>query len=359
MMKLKSFCFDNNGWVIGDWLINYTDGGFKRRGLSGNFFFFLQDITNLRLNLLIFIVVSLLYILFFLALISVILKKNPHNFLYLLILSPLTFLFFFNDNLIIGRKEVIIFLLFTYFVKTLSENSYSRTKEFTFVCCILVATLFHEMMFFYVPYFLFALYLFNKKFDWKSNLKYLIASIIPVLFILIFGKHINEGNTFTILSNRGTELRDKIGILTWSEKMDVVEYLKVNWNLYYSYLIIFAWCLFIFILYIYSLHREIAFKIVLFFLSAIMFSLPLFILAIDWGRWLQIHFTILTILLLFIQQDQMRPNIYESTKNVISLPLLFVALTININLIVQHCDKGLSIRQYKFNTLKKIFSIKK
>ncbi|QWT84389.1 hypothetical protein KBP46_12735 [Chryseobacterium sp. PCH239] len=28
-----------SAWTISDWLINYTDGGFKRRGLLGDVFF--------------------------------------------------------------------------------------------------------------------------------------------------------------------------------------------------------------------------------------------------------------------------------------------------------------------------------
>ncbi|MEG2333179.1 hypothetical protein, partial [Chryseobacterium sp.] len=35
----------SDGYILGDWLINYQDGGFKRRGLSGSFFFLIQDFT--------------------------------------------------------------------------------------------------------------------------------------------------------------------------------------------------------------------------------------------------------------------------------------------------------------------------
>lgn len=28
-----------DGWSFADWLINYEDGGFKRRGISGSLFF--------------------------------------------------------------------------------------------------------------------------------------------------------------------------------------------------------------------------------------------------------------------------------------------------------------------------------
>ena len=58
----------NDGYVLGDWLINYQDGGFKRRGISGSLFFFLQDFSGLNLNILVFsfqfIVISLFFFFF-------------------------------------------------------------------------------------------------------------------------------------------------------------------------------------------------------------------------------------------------------------------------------------------------------
>ena len=47
-----------------DWIINYQ-GGFVRRGFVGEFFFQFSKLTFIRLDLLIFIFVVLLYIFFF------------------------------------------------------------------------------------------------------------------------------------------------------------------------------------------------------------------------------------------------------------------------------------------------------
>src|SRR5690606_5491866 len=57
--------FKDDGYILADWLINYEDGGFKRRGLSGSFFFLLQDLTGISLNYLVyscqFIIISLFF----------------------------------------------------------------------------------------------------------------------------------------------------------------------------------------------------------------------------------------------------------------------------------------------------------
>jgi hypothetical protein len=58
-------------WVVersyfeySDWLINYQ-GGFTRRGLVGEFLYVLHGITNIRLDLLLYLFVVTLYISFF------------------------------------------------------------------------------------------------------------------------------------------------------------------------------------------------------------------------------------------------------------------------------------------------------
>jgi len=48
IFKLNIGSLDKSGWFIGDWLINYSDGGFKRRGLAGNLFFLLQNTRELN-----------------------------------------------------------------------------------------------------------------------------------------------------------------------------------------------------------------------------------------------------------------------------------------------------------------------
>ena len=61
------YVFDKqaHGFILGDWLVNYHDGGFKRRGLSGSLFFIIQDITGIKLILLIYGAQMALYFTFF------------------------------------------------------------------------------------------------------------------------------------------------------------------------------------------------------------------------------------------------------------------------------------------------------
>ena len=54
----------SDGYALGDWIITYEDGGFKRRGLSGVIFIFLSRITNIYVGSLILFFLVLVYITF-------------------------------------------------------------------------------------------------------------------------------------------------------------------------------------------------------------------------------------------------------------------------------------------------------
>ena len=83
-------------WVIersyyeySDWLINYQ-GGFTRRGLIGEFLFIVYEITNIRLDLLLYLFVVSLYVSFFYFFFKILDKSNLNFLNTLIIFSPLS-----------------------------------------------------------------------------------------------------------------------------------------------------------------------------------------------------------------------------------------------------------------------------
>jgi len=357
IFKLNISSIDKSGWFIGDWLINYSDGGFKRRGLAGNFFFLLQNITGFQLNILVEIVLIIFYSLFFYFLLNIMWKKKINFLFFTLLVSPLTFLFYFNDSLVVGRKEVIVFLIYVYYIKLLVSNNLSLRKDWIICLSIVIATLMHELTFVYMPYFLFALYVFTNKIDLKRQLFYTSAFILPFVLILLFGKNINEGNSFEILLNRGLDLRNKVSIFTWPDDFNIFQYIKVRWSEYLLYGISFLWCLMHFGFYVYSVNKKQFNQLFLFFVFAIFFSTPIFLKAIDWGRWLHIHFTLFTILLLSLlpnAKDVLSNEYAKSNKNKL---IILIFVLINLFIRVQHCDNGLVIHHYKFQTVKRLLAL--
>lgn len=292
---LYNYTINNNGWILGDWLINFQDGGFKRRGLSGSFFFILQDLTGLKLQYLVFSFQLAMYSFFFVLLNLIIYKKKIDFKFILLVLSPLSFMFYINEPIITGRKEVLFFSLFSYFIYLLSNNQLGENKKKLIQLLICVIILFHEVVFFYIPYFLISLYWYSdKKWNYRSYIPFVLPPVILITILFFLGADINSGNSISILMNRGVSGNISNGILSSNTKS--IEYLLERIQTYRYYIIIIIYMFLHIFLFIKSNFEEFL-KIFKWFLLAVIFTLPLFLLALDWGRWLHIHFMAIIIMI--------------------------------------------------------------
>ena len=110
--------YTEDSWTIGEWLINYQ-GGFVRRGLSGQIIYFLSNIFK----------ISPIYLIWFISIISYIflikesLKIAKDKVSNLFLLSPIVFLAPLVGNFLI-RKDILMLLLFLINLKILKkENS--------------------------------------------------------------------------------------------------------------------------------------------------------------------------------------------------------------------------------------------
>lgn len=341
----------SDGYILGDWLINYQDGGFKRRGLSGSFFFFLQDISGFQLHYLVFgfqvIIISLFFYYYF-----KLIQYKEATFLYLsLLLSSIGFIGIFNCVDYVGKKEFIVFFLFAYFVYHLSKNTLSGVKEYAVVFGLFIAMFFHEITLFFIPYFLIALYLKAGKIEFKRYLKYIIAVSVPATLILIFGKEINEGESLQILHERGVTLTK--GIFFWD--INERQYIKEHINEYMLYPL----SLLISILHVsfylkYQTHRK-ALSILL--IAAFLFSLPLFYLAIDWGRWMYIHMIFIIVLFALLLKD--RSSFVASEKLVLNRKFYITLFIISLSLLyrVEMSGRGFTFEGFLYRTLVEPFEL--
>lgn len=281
---------NSDGYILGDWLINYQDGGFKRRGLSGSFFFLIQDFTGLKLNLAVYFFQVIIICGFFYTYFKIIQRKQP-DLLYLsLLLSSIGFIGIFNCVDYVGKKEFIVFFIFAIFINLLDQNNLSRLKEYMVCLGLIVAMFFHEITLFFMPYFIIGLYLKNGKFEPEKYIKYILATLIPAGLIFFFGKEINEGNSIEILKERGVILTK--GIFFWN--FDERKYISDHFNEYRLYFLSFVISLVHIAFYLKYQKKQKFLSILL--ILAFLFSLPLFYLAIDWGRWLYIHMIFLIVL---------------------------------------------------------------
>ena len=330
---------------MGDWLINYEDGGFKRRGLSGSFFFLLQDVSGLRLHYLVYgfqvIIISLFFYYYF-----KLIQYKEATFLYLsLLLSSVGFVGLFNCVDYVGKKEFIVFFLFTYFVYQLNQNTLSRTKEYLICFGLFLAMLFHEITLFFIPYFLIALYLTTQKIEYRRYLKYILAVFIPAIVIVVFGKEINEGQSLEILHSRGVTLTS--GIFFWH--IDERQYIKDHLYEYLLYIFSFGFSAFHLWFYLKYQTRRKVLSIALVF--AFLFSLPLFYLAIDWGRWMYIHMIFIIVLLALLLKDS--ESSLASEKLILNRKFWITFFIIITSLIyrVEMSGRGFTFEGFFYRTL--------
>ena len=281
-----------HGYILGDWLINYEDGGFKRRGLSGSLLFKIQNWSNMKLQSIICFIQIILYFSFFILLYKSIHKKKIDLIYLTLIFSPFSFLFYLNDSESIGRKEIILFLLFLIYTFCISKHKPKSIEKMLIIFFIVSSILIHELVFFFIPYFI-ILYLVKYPRDILFPVFILTFSVTTILIIYFFGKQIDEGNSIFILKSRGVSLSSD-SIFSFNQ-IKVSSYIIQNINQFILYVpSVLLMCLQLFWCVKYFYLPKI-FGIL--FLVSFIFSIPLFLLALDWGRWINVHMILMIIII--------------------------------------------------------------
>lgn len=350
-----------DGYALGDWLINYEDGGFKRRGLSGSIFILIHNISKVYIGKIVFIFISILYILFYTMFVYYFRKIKLDFLLILYTFLPTVLLFPINDLYAFGRKEILLFIVFLYFsISYKSRNIYSWKYIFLLSLLLSVTTLFHELAVFYTPYILTIYFIEYRESKLGSLLKIFViglSSFLPALVIFLFGAEINEGKSWMIFKNLGISPNIMNGIFSWPKegfgdgKMNALSF--ANKNHYYLYTVPYIITLTIFILLItkncifkYKLKTILITHVIL-----LLFSLPIFFLTIDWGRWLNIHFMCM-LFISSIYYKKINHSLKTSYKEILfhlftirNLLKLIILLTLTFFITMKHVDKGFLIGQ--------------
>lgn len=335
----------DNRWAVAEWLINYEDGGFKRRGLSGSLSFIIQDLTGLSLSTVVFSSQLLFFglMLFYLGKTSV---NNRLNLLYLsLLFTPITLLVYaYNPVSYAGRKEMIVMFTFAYFVYHLQNSTYSKRQDITVKVLLAFGVLMHELTFFYIPYFIYAEYLQTGQKSLTKAAEYLLAVLVPVSLIALFGGEVDHGGTREILAERGVIIASG-GTLQHADTVDAFYYISGYWKAYQWYIPVIILGFLPFLILVrqpVSKHKKK--ELTVFFTMAIAFSSPMFLLALDWGRWVHIHFMMMMILTgLFLKVSSKNTEDNHSVEkqkwlNLVALIIIIVSLFWKMD----HCGYGIN-----------------
>ena len=280
-----------HNFMTADWLINYKYG-YVNRGLIGTLIIPMFDngiaLLNFLSFFLIFVYVSIFYF------INKSFKTSSEKLIILiLIFSPAGFLFPIYDSQASFRKEIIgilgLFIL-TSAIKTKNFNKYVR-----FSSLILAIGIFsHSVNLFFIPTIFLILYKFQKTRKIFDYLLYLIPSLIFLSLNFYFRP--SEQKLFEIkksmcdeIYNLGLEKLCGFGsfdFVTWDLNAHYVVtqnyVINVNRENYYIYILFFIFSLLPFLF-----EKKIMRLFPVFFIIGIAF-VPLFLIAIDWGRWIYI-----------------------------------------------------------------------
>lgn len=306
-------------------LINYSTG-FIRRGLLGEVFKAIHLLTGIPILLLTKIFSIITYVLLIVYFITSFYKKSISLF-FLLLPSGLFFLLLDNR---IRFRDSLLMLIIVIISKIISSKKNNDTIKYLIVSVIIsVGILLHEMFFFYTVPFLLIYILLNKNPLQKAY--FLIIPIITLIFIIFFHGEPESGSLiFEDLKkiipkdNIPKELPLCLKALnTKAESVALVNFKIMNIGFSRGLM----YCVFIISLIVcFVRYKDLSIEIfgiknsnyieskniLFYFLIQIIAAVPLFIIAIDWQRF--INFAVLSSFIYCIELKPLNHKILHNIK---------------------------------------------
>tara|TARA_Y100000389_G_scaffold5366_1_gene5085 strand:+ start:8741 stop:9862 length:1122 start_codon:yes stop_codon:yes gene_type:complete len=291
-----------NTYTATEWLINYQ-GGFIRRGFLGEILFFFSDNNIFDIKYIFFYLITFVYSLIIFLFFNLINKIKIDKLIIILIICPLFLVYPLIETDIIGRKEIFLILSILIYVNLFNNKSVKSQIFYIFITTNLLFFL-HEGLVFYFQFFFLIFFIINKenieyKFFFLICLNFVIYYVILLYFTLFFiDQDIEKAG---LIINSYTNLSFKnLGAFYWIDKdlnfaiqkqkefmnyQVIIKYLLIN--IFFQFLIFF------------SIRKTK--KIFIYLLICNLLTLPIFYIALDWGRFIYILFNLNLITLITIR----------------------------------------------------------
>lgn len=340
-IKFYSFFKEYSSWQYSDWLINYQ-GGFVRRGLIGEFFFQIHKITKIDLDLLVLSFVYILFILNFIIFFKSI-KYLQNSFSEILIfLSPGLFLYPIMNSEVIGRKDILFISLFGLLIFFFNKIK-SNFQLIVLIIVIYITSLSHSGFLFFSQYLIFFYFLFKISINKSLTMNEIIIILfnLIIIFFLILknpaeqyqidlictsikdfvSENCNSGGRViwlkkTISYHIDYHFRNGLGSFIKSTSIYIISlvlvFIFIAISLYFSK----------FITSNKSLNKFNPLKIMM---ILFLFTIPVFILTIDWGRYISLAYSSTFFLYIFcIKNKLLKIGMNSKLFGSLSLKLFFV-----------------------------------
>ena len=331
LSKFYSFYVEYSEWQYSDWLINYQ-AGFVRRGFIGEILFQIYSNLNIRLDILVLIFVFILIIFFTFLLFKSIENVYENHLNILIFLSPGFFLYPLMNSEIVGRKDILMISVvgfFCFFGNRFKKNYLLMIL----ISCLVLTILSHSAFIFYSPYliFLYFLILEQKKISFNLIDKSIIFLVIIFLFLLIY---FNQGDLNQVVQICNsiklyvTEKCSKVGQIAWlASDMDnyISEKIEIGFNFKKSLIIYFLSFLLVnFFLGLKLLNSKftliqnkylLRYNPLLIFGLLFLFTIPVYILALDWGRYIYVSYSCSFFIAIFCYKSKILLSTYNLRFN--------------------------------------------
>lgn len=290
-----------NAYKTGDWLINYYSG-FIRRGLIGTFFLGISKLFNFSssdLTRFVFFFQNIIYFFIFFLIQKIYLLKKPSLGTFILLFSPAYILFPYYDFLAGYRKEIIFFLAFAILAYIYAAGFKSKKLLWLSFLIFLVGILSHETGIFILPFFLFLIFRMGlvNILKRKEVIFFSILFVFSSIFVLFFSFLSALSNDQNILISKnickslismGFDKGICQGAISFLER-SFAQVLEESLGSVTSSLRLYSVLLILSIVPIFFLDWFSNLKNKLLILFSFIFISPLFLIGLDWGRWIHMY----------------------------------------------------------------------
>jgi hypothetical protein len=312
-----------NDSTISEWLINYT-GGFTKRGLIGQSAIYLSRIFDINLRIAILIeqitIIGIYYFLLFFFLKGIFLNR-----LYLLVLfSPIFLLYPVYEIETLGRKEIFIFSLYILNLSVLlnKEKYYNFSKLIIFTLSVLI----WEPIIFFLPMWIFIDIMKMKKINlinlFNELIFYVPGLIIAAIFVFNPLDIIEHSKMALTLKNEFGE-RCYMSCALLKSKSGILVQITANFHAYnFENIIRYIIIILIGFFPLFSLmnissfsNKRVTFSVKSVFIILLLPIIFLFLMGYDWGRWVNITYTITLITFIFLYKKKLIFFEFEKLTN--------------------------------------------
>jgi len=293
-------------YVFTDWLINY-EGGFVRRGLLGQLIFDISNIFNFDIKSIILFFQVTIYSVYFFIFYLILSKIKTNFFWFLIIFSPILFLYPLSELEALGRKDIFVITIFLIF--SIMNYKSLNILLLSFIVLFSLSSLIHEITFFYIFHYLFIIYIKNKiQIKQKSKIHHYILILFLILILLYFNLYqhnfvviqeiVNSYNfeDFTTKSGSFSHISPSINnvLIKTLHNISILSILRYGWLLMIGIFPI------IYFIKINNKHENKYFNLKNIIFIFLLASIPLYMLIFDWGRVIYINYNFFIIILVFL-----------------------------------------------------------